>query len=326
MDRRYSFSGNEAVESLVTGTLQRLSAEFSASALVAQYSAVILGGGYGRGEGGATPDGKLYNDLDFFVITNTPKPSAELLAFLAKLSRKWSGVLGVEVDFCCVSRDRLRRNRHTLMIQELIAGCEVIFGGRNSLEFLNPSPWSELPKSEGVRLMLNRGAGLLMGRRKLAAHTVSEDDTDFIRRNIRKAELGCGDAWLIARGEYCRTGSDRLDKLESLNAEDELKRRYRAALAYKYTPQPAPDEDLHRELEAVIALWLRTWKSYPGVSYEKSLRSAALNLRYASKLGGIRPLFAHPRFKLLSPLTELLENRCGKLGEKEFLRLWERFN
>ncbi len=326
MARRYSFSGNEAVESLVTGTLQRLSAEFAGSPLVAQYCAVILGGGYGRGEGGATPDGKLYNDLDFFVVIKDERPSGELLSFLARLSRKWSGVLGVEVDFCCVSKARLKRNRDTLMIQELIAGCEVIFGDGDALEFLRLSGWDALPKSEGVRLMLNRGAGLLMARGRLEAGGGQAADADFIRRNIHKAELGCGDAWLIARGEYRRTGSERLEALEASEVEEELKRRYRAALQYKYTPHPSPGEDLKAELAAVIALWLRVWSKYPPATYPKSLRNAALNLRYASKLGQLRPLFVHPRFKLLAPLAGLLKKRKSESAEKEFLALWERFN
>lgn len=304
-----------------------MSAAFAGSPLASQYSAVILGGGYGRGEGGATPDGKLYNDLDFFVIIRSERPSGELLSFLAELSEKWSRELGVEVDFCCVSKARLKRNRNTLMIQELIAGCEVIFGKSGSLDFLRLSGWNALPQSEGVRLMLNRGAGLLMARGKLEAGNVSGADTDFIRRNIHKAELGCGDAWLIANHAYLRTGSERLETLETSNVETELKRRYRAALEYKYTPHPNPHEDLKADLTAVIALWLRTWENYPSADYPKSLRNAALNLRYAAKLGRIRPLFVHPRFKLLTPLAGLLKNREGKTGEEgEFLALWERFN
>jgi len=314
------------VESLITGTVQRLSAEFAAAPLVGQYSAVILGGGYGRGEGGATPDGKLYNDLDFFVVIAGSRPSEELAAFLARLSRKWSAVLAVDVDFCCVSKARLKRNRRTLMIQELIAGCEVIYGGGSSLDFLKLSGWNALPKSEGVRLLLNRGAGLLMARRKLVCAIASGSDLDFIRRNIHKAELGCGDAWLIAREKYLRTGSERLAALEGSDAEDELKRRYRAALEYKYTPRSDGNEDLKSELSAATALWLRTWEKYPDIRLEKSPRNAALNLRYAARIGKMLPLFSHPRFKLLAPLASLLGMKFCRISEAEFLSLWERFN
>ena len=65
---------------------------------------VVLGGGYGRGEGGVwhTPQGdRLYNDLDFFVFSDhASKPERRAIeAALGPISERWEKKLGIAVDF-----------------------------------------------------------------------------------------------------------------------------------------------------------------------------------------------------------------------------------
>ena len=66
---RYTMTADPDVKSVLDCFLPAVSAEIDALQLP-KLRAVVLGGGYGRGEGGVrhTPEGgRLYNDLDFFV-------------------------------------------------------------------------------------------------------------------------------------------------------------------------------------------------------------------------------------------------------------------
>jgi hypothetical protein len=191
---------------------------------------VVLGGGYGRGEGGVMPDGGLSNDLDFFAIAEEVSGDGGAAAIgeaLRPLERKWSGALGVDVEFMAKSPARLRHDGERLMVQELVRGYRDTWGapGERLFAGIPRRGAGELPWTEAVRLLANRGAGLLLAREK------GRGD-DFVARNIAKCVLGAGDARLIARGAYRWRAVDRAEAL----GDD----GYRAALAWKFRPRTAP--------------------------------------------------------------------------------------
>ena len=77
-ETRYTVVPDAALESLIDRTLAEIASEIDALRLPC-LQAVVLGGGYGRGEGGVlhTPaGGRLYNDLDFFVVSRNADPRA----------------------------------------------------------------------------------------------------------------------------------------------------------------------------------------------------------------------------------------------------------
>ena len=71
----YSKSADPRVERHIQDALDGIRVSLAASPESSAIRAVALGGGYGRGEGGATPDGMPYNDMDFFVVMNGQDPS-----------------------------------------------------------------------------------------------------------------------------------------------------------------------------------------------------------------------------------------------------------
>lgn len=70
----YTFLKNPAAETLLGHSLELMAREIGKMPECSGVRAVVLGGGYGRGEGGATPEGALCNDLDFFVIPHDGFP------------------------------------------------------------------------------------------------------------------------------------------------------------------------------------------------------------------------------------------------------------
>ncbi len=336
---------NRAVEEIISDAINGIAADIAALPdTAAGIRAVILGGGYGRGEGGATPGGKPYNDLDFFVIADSPQ-AADLFHLL---SRKWGDTLGIDVDFHLVAdRNELYANAETLMMQELFAGYRVIYGDPDIFADAPVIPLERLPWREGTRLLLNRGTGLLLARRKLA----DAADPEFIRRNLYKAALGCGDALLIANHHYRKHGQERAEEVRRLYPDSPLASLYEEALQYKYTPTPESPESF----DTLNSRWLEMRRIYlestvqfaeiicgrtfpdpfaaaRGIAYAGSespgnvLKNFLLSLRYLWRNPSVlRPLREHPRVKIPALLVKCLEAEPGD-SEAVFLKLWTRFN
>ena len=333
----YSKSADPRVESRISEALEGIRAAFAASPESAAIRAVALGGGYGRGEGGATPDGMPYNDLDFFVVMNGKRPSPALRGLLNDISAEWRGKLSIDIDFCCIkSLKALYKDADTLMIQELFAGRRIIFGDEHIFDDAPRRPFSELSWTEAARLLLNRGAGLLFAR--LRASDPAE--ADFVRRNLHKTALGCGDAILIVHHDYRGTGTERLEALRKYHEASWLIPAYEAALEFKYTPGTGKKPDYAHHLDC----WCRTITLVATeitghvASAEpyfaacriadagpRSLKSMILSLCSAPRLPGLlSPLAVHPRVKLLRLLAVCLLNPDHDTGT--FIKLWKRYN
>ena len=198
------------------------------------FAGLVLGGGYGRGEGGATVDHRLYNDLDFFVLMDAPEAAFPACARrLAPISAAFGARLGLDVDFTLRTAARLRRDERRLMVQELLHAHVVVAPAGFDLAAWSGARLyapSEIPAGEAARLLMNRGMGLDLARRRLAANGGRADG--FVLRNLNKAVLGAGDARLIAEGRYAWTLAEREAALGDA--------AYARACAFKRRPTDAP--------------------------------------------------------------------------------------
>lgn len=218
------------MDRLVADSILAIGAEIDA-ARVPRLLGVVLGGGYGRGEGGVTirPDGSRYlsNDLDFYLVVEDGSSAAEMAAAsraLEPIARRWSERLGIDVDFCPPKTPwRIRHDQERVMIQELLHGYFDVAGQKGEELFRNVErrPPSAFPWTEAVRLLVNRGAGLVLAR--------TSNDPQFVARNVNKCVLGAGDARLIACGGYRWRAEDRAAALgQPLYAD---------AVAWKFRPR-----------------------------------------------------------------------------------------
>ena len=204
---------------------------------------VVLGGSYGRGDGGVRQDkenGILYNDLDFFVFARKKDPAGTEL--LKELAKKYEHELKVDVDFSAVMTVKdMKKNAKRLMMQELKRGYHLVSGEDLLEQYLPELPAEKLPFSEACRLFLNRGMGLLLAGEKISANS---DETDFILRNINKAILGAGDAMLIAKNIYRWKIADRLELIENSYMPEIYKELYREAVEFKRSPHRKKKQDM----------------------------------------------------------------------------------
>lgn len=263
----------------------------------------------------ATPEEPaLSNDLDFYVVAEDGASPADLAAIAAALrpvSEKWTARLGVDVDFSPPKTPwRIRHDEERLMIQELVHGyCDV--AGRPGAELFRDvasrDP-SALPAMEAVRLLVNRGAGLL-----LAAEPGAEPG--FVARNINKAILGCGDARLIARGGYRWRAEERAEALG-----DPL---YAAAVAWKFRPSPEPVCDW----ETARDIWLAAVDGIGSAHATLRARSLRAALRWIARrrtLGPPRTLGMDPLVRILGEMVPAVRDRAP--FPPSLRRDWDIFN
>lgn len=359
--RRYTLDGSDALE----GEIRRNLDETVKAALEAvgeeSLHALILGGGYGKGEGAVARRGdrdRCYNDFDLFVIVPSGtgrRRRGEIHRRLGQVGHRLAQRFGIDVDFGPpVAVDRLSALPYTQMWMELGEGHRVLWGPEDVLDALPRWDPTRPPLEEGSRLLLNRGAGLLLARQRLTG-SLDEAGRSFVLRNVAKAWLACGDAVLFARACYHPGYVERGRRIAAADlselAEGELLRlRYAEALDFKLRPRiEEPSEGLSARLEEVLAVHRRVFLWYEGrrlgcgmlegEDYARrperlavpSLVDGCANLvRNVLRLGPSvlrEPLRAwhHPRDRLLAELPGLLASGGGG-GTEAFLRLWQTVN
>lgn len=338
---RYTLDGPTAVESRIAEDQRVIGAAVRRTLRSSDLAALILAGGYGRGEGGyRCVDDRYepYNDYDYFVVTSGGRSAENRVATqLTRLAHELEEIVGVEVDFATLRRSRLSRLPNTLMNAELKHGHEVIVGDPDILSLMRPMPCDKVPLAEFSRLMLNRGSLLLMNARELASGgPKSPEDREQFSRYLDKALLACADARLAATGRYDPSYLIKRERLCALGWQGSRNflRRYDRALKSRAGNTRLVQSGEESVAQAtVVADWLEAlaeletkrlgrlpaWSEYstPGVAKGQSTsgplgmaRNLAVTVRdfgFGELIRNTPWALRYPRERLISVLPALLE-------------------
>ena len=99
---KYSVKGSPAFDALIDRHMQRIADEVWTSSYSKHWKALVLLGGYGRGEGtpliGRNGQEMPFNDYDLVVVTDRIDPL--ILGALKHLEQRLTAELGLPVDLC----------------------------------------------------------------------------------------------------------------------------------------------------------------------------------------------------------------------------------
>ena len=299
---RYAWGDVPAADAIVERVVAETGKEISALG-IPRLAGVVLGGGYGRGEGGVFLDDgdiRLANDLDFYVVTEdgaTPRDIEAIGGALEPVSRRWTETLGIDVDFCTAKTPaRLRRDERRLMVQELLNGYFDVAGKKGEELFAHVRRLSpgDLPWTEAVRLLVNRGAGLLLAKER--------GDGLFSVRNINKCVLGAFDAKLISDGRYAWKAVDR-----EKAANEEL---YSKALMWKFRPS----DECVCSWEEAREVWLDAADAVVEAGRDgglggRTVRNAVRWLRRRGTVGRLSTLGFNPVVRMLEGFSCAIRSR-----------------
>ncbi len=346
---------SESITQILDNALVEISHDIGALNLPC-LAGVVLGGGYGRSEGGLlwTPeDGdQLYNDLDLFVFSRhaNAEERSHIDKALEKLGEKWTKRLHVSVDFGPAKNlETLDNISRRLMYQELLHGWRPVWGDISLKDYIPNLPPKALPITEALRLLLNRGMGLVFASEHLhAGKTNEKEETDFIIRNMNKTLLGCGDAQLIAAGRYRWSGFERVMVFRSYARRQEFPPEqallYEEAYRFKLAPRPVLSQDPWERWKVCRDFWMATVRrvarvsarAWPGTVRwgihnvarpERSTRNFLRWFKRTRRVRLTREMFDAPVVTMLGRLYDLLAKSKPPKKCPPYLRyLWKFFN
>lgn len=274
MAARFTLDGSEELEHHLARICEKFRLGVRALVPPRKLEALLLGGGYGRGEGGVlkTEAGdRPYNDLEFYVFIsgNNLLNERRFGRKLHRLAHNLTPEAEVEVEFKIISAAKLRHSPASMFYYDLVVGHRRLLGDESLFAGCeHHRDARKLPLSEATRLLMNRCSGLLFAREKLEHAIFTVDAADFVCRNLAKAQLAFGDAVLTAFGQYhwsCLERHERLRRLSAANfpCPDALRRHHAAGVKFKLHPHPHPTPlsraALQTQHENVVAFALKIW-------------------------------------------------------------------
>ncbi len=270
MSTRFTLDGSDALESHLALICEKVRASVRELIPNGKLECLLLGGGYGRGEGGVLKSeqgDQPYNDLEFYVCLrgNPFLNERRFRRSFHELGHRLSAEAGLEVEFKLTSFARLRTEPPTMFFYDLSAGHRALEGDPSPLSTGGTPAASAIPLAEATRLLMNRCSGLLFAAERLARQPFTSEDADFVGRNHSKAQLAFGDVVLTAHRLYHSTCRERHRRLLELNSEvpslDEIKVHHAAAVEFKLHPQKKTGsaDDFRPAQERLVNLALRLW-------------------------------------------------------------------
>lgn len=272
-----------AVDAYVAGLLSRV-VEAVVALLGPDLSAIVLAGGFGRGEGGVVrrADGSLHvvNDFDIELVYREPlgawpsKLRVQLrhrraLQVLAEALAREFGMK--QVDLTLRGGGSLRGHSGKLADYDLQHGHLLLWGEADPCAAMPRLTAGDIAPFEGTWLLRNRGIGLLLARLYLDRGALTEGERENFYIEINKAWLAMGDALWILAGRYTVRYADRaaaFDTLRDLAWPEHglLADGYRQACEYKLRPvsAPYPGVDLETLWDAVVGLYSRFFLWFEG--------------------------------------------------------------
>ena len=279
--RRYTLDGDDTVEARIDRD-QRVIAEAVAAAVdPRQFAALVLIGGYGRGEGGyVQADGAEpapFDDYNYVLVLRQSgrRARAALTRHLGEVAESLRNKVGVDVRIGLLRAEQLRQAELSLMNAEMRWGHRVVAGDQDLLLAMRPMPFHRLPAGEITRLMLNRGALLLMNQQRLQPGGLEPSAREVHFKQLLKAVLACGDARLAAVGRYHPSYPVKLERLEASSGpaaelllgageRDKFLTLYRVAYRHRFHPSYGEfDQESPLDWQArAVRLWLSTLRNF----------------------------------------------------------------
>jgi len=348
VNARFTVDGSQELESRLAKTCGEVLAAVQKLIPAEKLEALVLGGGYGRGQGGVrkTKSGdKPYNDLEFYVFIrgNVHVSERTYNAALHELGERLSSEAGLHVEFKVYSVEKLRSSPISMFTYDLVAGHKLIFGGEEIFqECQHHLIAKDIPLHEATRLLFNRCSGLLLAKDFLRNPELTPEQQDFVGRNIAKAQLAFGDVVLAVYGRYHSSCLERAGRLNK-NPTDfgppalgEIQRLHALGVDFKLHPcrtkaSQAELLELHAQTAKLgLQLWLwaesrrldrpfATAQEYALSPLSKcpesvASRNALLNLRtFGAGAMLDRNAFRYPRERLLNALCLMLWDEATTL-------------
>lgn len=285
---------------------------------------LVLTGGFARGEGSVL-DGVPQNDYDLVALRGLGRPRVPY----ARLRTDLEARIGLHVDLAPVGAWRISWVKPSIFWYETALRGRVLWG-ENLLGRIPVRTAGAIQRTEGLRLLVNRAAGLLLVR--------DDGDAHALRLQASKAFLAVADAHLLARKDFAPSQKERWERLESLRMEgkapanvEELAPWLEWAYRFKVDPGAAPQRDAEKAwktaAKAILATvpvalrhaGLRTLDAY---ARRDGLLDHLVYFQRSRKVAGARRWVLHPAGRVRVATLRMLEASLDGELRPETSRRW----
>ena len=239
---RLSIKGSSKLETSLSLILDNIAKDIKKHIDDDLYEAVVLIGGYGRGEGGVVVVDNIeypHNNFDFVVISkNISNEQKDLLEIeLSRIFSKHTKDINIEVEFSIVNSDKLKNHQPLVITYDMKYGHKLIVGDASVLKDNKNFELETIPAWDIRNLMVNRGTLLVINDLMLEKDVLSEKEKKIIIKHLVKAIIGYGDALLYHLGDYhfSYVQKEKLMKKQK-NVNPVFKKMYQDAMKFRFFP------------------------------------------------------------------------------------------
>lgn len=244
----FTVRGGPDVERDIKDVATEVTARILANIPAGTVAAVLLVGGYGRGEGGVVvEDGrqKAHNNLDFMLLT-TPlsRLHHDMKATLDAEVEEIRQRTGFGIDLGFMPLARLALFPRTVFWYDFYHGHKVLAGSEKVVHAFHRPKAAGIDPLDILNLLVNRGTLMVINQVLCSQMTVTDRTPKAIVRHAMKAIIGYGDALLFFKGAYSWS---YLEKAANMKARSDVpqyfKDTYNDAMEFRFQPEYAAFTD-----------------------------------------------------------------------------------
>ena len=329
---KFTVYGCSEVEQAITAMVAEASAAIAAVLPADKYRALVLIGGYGRGEGGVEMSAgvqKPHNNLDFLLILNDSAAgeAGEIKKQIDAILYDLAGKRGLGMDLGIITTGKLRSSPCLVMWHDMRFGHKTLLGDKEYVPSLTRFSPERIDPSDIRNLLVNRGTLLVINQMLLERPELSEDASRTIVKHAMKAIIGYGDALLFSLGKYHWSYVEKQKRMAaSTEVAADFRKLYDAACEFRFRPDYSGwlnselrkwMHDLISALEPVHLSFEGVRLGHPGLSWEE-YADTAFRHNLSEDIASPRGI-ARKTMRLLKPLPTLPEAdlltrlgyRCG---------------
>ncbi|QOR61944.1 hypothetical protein ACM66Z_00170 [Sulfurovum sp. ST-21] len=261
-NQQLTYYNNKDVEIFLKEVLSEASLVFKELFTKNQTAALILIGGYGRGEGGIVLENGKYrphNNLDLLYIHNgnISTETVELAnSKLQDISKKYD----IGIDMSAISKQKLMRLNGLVVSYDMRFGHRTLLGDSTFLKEHEAFSLYSIDPADVRQLLVNRGTLLLINRVLLSKPLLTKNEKKLIIKHAIKAIIGYGDALLYFNNAYHWSYAQKQVNMSELkNIDKSIKDLYSQAILFRFMPDY--DSYLTKDLKAWNDTLIRTLSS-----------------------------------------------------------------
>ncbi len=239
---RFTLLGDTEVERYIQTLVADVASVIEDRVSAAQYEALVLLGGYGRGEGGVEiREGRQrpHNNLDFLLVTRNLGTTKQ-----AQLKHRIDNALvplrrhhGIGIDLGIISAFKLRTAPSLVMWYDMRFGHKTVLGCQSFVQSLSHFCLENIPAWNIRDLLVNRGTLLIINDLLAQGCTREVETTRTLIKHAMKAIIGYGDAWLFFMGRYHWSYVQKRENMRySTEVDPHFQQLYEAAIEFRFHP------------------------------------------------------------------------------------------